>query len=99
MPRWRYCTAMAGCCPRMSACSWSGCDGETCGLDDGGGSDPLSELRGLRRNAVFPPRLLRVMWGNGLEGIPRERRGNGLRDVAGLPRGDTRDQGACTLQH
>jgi acetyl-CoA acetyltransferase len=23
MRRWRCCTAMAGCCPRMSACSWS----------------------------------------------------------------------------
>jgi acetyl-CoA acetyltransferase len=56
-----------GCCPRMSACSWSGCHDESCGLDERRSCDRLSRLPGLRRETVFPSRLLRLVRCDGLK--------------------------------
>jgi len=53
-PRSRCCMATAACCPRMSACSWSGCDErKTRRLDSRRGSDRLPALRRLWRRQYF----------------------------------------------
>jgi len=100
MPRSRCCTAPAAYGPRMSACSWSRCDErKTDGLDHRRGSDRLSRLRRLRRPAIFPPQLLRRLRREGSGGEARQRHRHSLRHLAGVPRRDTRNPGACSLQH
>src|SRR5260370_11004695 len=95
--------AMAACCPLMSACFWSGRDERrqagAGGLDHGRGSDRLSILRGLRRAAVFPTQFLLRVRRAGPGGEARQRRGDGLRHLAGMPRRDAGDARARSLQH
>src|ERR1700720_3768117 len=95
--------AMAASCRRMSACFWSGRDERqqagAGGLDRGRRSDRLSSLRGLRRTAVFPTQLLLRVRRAGPGGEARQRRGGGLRHLAGVPRRDAGDARARSLQH
>src|SRR5260370_923413 len=101
-PRSRCCMAMAACCPRMSACFWSGRDERqqagAGGLDHGRGSDRLSSLRGLRRAAVFPTQFLLPVRRAGPGREARQRRGGGLCHRAGVPRRDAGDARACAVQ-
>ena len=70
-----------------------------CRLDHRRGSDRLSMLRGLRSTAIFPSQLLSRLRRAGPGGKARQRRGHGLRDLAGVPRRHAGDPRARSLQH
>src|ERR1700722_12141126 len=101
MPRSRCCIATPACCRRMSACSWSGCDErrQNRGLDLRRRGDRLPILHGLRQLAIFPTQLLCYLRRARPGGKARQRRGHGLRHLAGVPRRHAGDSCARSLQH
>src|SRR4051812_1870779 len=103
MPRLRCCMATAACCPRISACSWSGCDERRCTrhgrLEQGRTGHRLSILRGLRLSAIFPPRLLCRLWRAGPRRETRQRRGHRVRRLAGGPGRNGGGPRPRSLQH
>ncbi len=92
-----------GHCGVGGAMAWSGCDerrqAHTRRLDHGRGSDRLSILRSLRELAIFSPQLLRGLRRTGPGGAARQRRGDGLRDLAGRARRHAGDPRARSLQY
>jgi acetyl-CoA acetyltransferase len=78
----------------------SGCDErQTRRLDHWRRSNRLSGLRGLREPAILLPQLLLRLRRAGPGRESRERRGDGLRNLAGVPRRHAGDPRACALQH